>query len=264
MNEGIVPPADWQRLTKQLGLGVTLPSTDGFPPDPRPRRPAGVGGGLRWDAPLHSGSPAGRAGDSSHSRRLGRRRHLHRHRRRLLPGPAGYRAQRATGGSGPPGLEGRSRPGHRGDQGRGHQTARAGGRPTEAPSICEPPASDRSRALGVERIDLYQLHAPDPKVPSGGQCWRARRPPAAGKDPVDRALQRVGGPDPGGRGHRSDHQRAEPPEPILSRGAGRGRGGVLCRARDWISWRTARPAEGGSTTSCRPTRCFSRWRPGLV
>ena len=39
------------------------------------------------------------------------------------------------------------------------------------------------RALGVDRIDIYQLHAPDPDVPFEESVGRAGRPPPRGEDP---------------------------------------------------------------------------------
>ena len=43
--------------------------------------------------------------------------------------------------------------------------ARASGRATRAPSACKECCEGSLRRLKVDRIDLYQLHSPDPEVP---------------------------------------------------------------------------------------------------
>ena len=67
------------------------------------------------------------------------------------------------------------------------------GRPEHLRAACE-----RSlEALGVERIDLYQLHAPDPKVPLEESVGALAELQRRGQDPLGRALQRVRAADPG-------------------------------------------------------------------
>ncbi len=144
-------------------------------------------------------------------------------------------------------------------------------RPEQLRAACE-----RSlRALGVDRLDLYQLHAPDPRVPladSVGELCAASR---GGQAPLDRAVQREPAPDSRGTGHHPDHFGAEPPESVFPGVAGRGCGGVLRGAGDRVpgvqpdgrgppdenaacTSRAGRRSPGAS--GCRPTRWCSRGR----
>ena len=56
------------------------------------------------------------------------------------------------------------------------------------------------RRLGVERIDLYQLHRIDPNGAARRPARRADPAAAGGKDPPPRAVRGDGGADPGGLG----------------------------------------------------------------
>jgi aryl-alcohol dehydrogenase-like predicted oxidoreductase len=47
---------------------------------------------------------------------------------------------------------------------------------------------DSCRALSVERLDLYQLHAPDPRTPLSTSVRAAGRPEARGADRGDRSV----------------------------------------------------------------------------
>ncbi len=86
-------------------------------------------------------------------------------------------------------------------------------RPESLRAACE----GSLRRLGLERIDLYQLHLVDERVPveeSIGALAELRR---AGQDPRHRGLQRRRGPAGAGPCDGGDRQRAEPLQPRASR-----------------------------------------------
>ena len=66
------------------------------------------------------------------------------------------------------------------------------------------------RRLRLERIDLYQFHRPDPKVPLRRVDRRARRAAAGGEDPPHRRFERHGRAARGGARDRADRLGAEP------------------------------------------------------
>ena len=77
------------------------------------------------------------------------------------------------------------------------------------------------RALGVERIHLYQLHVPDPRVAARNQRAGTRRAEARRAHRVDRPVQRERGTDRRGQAHHRDRdgpgraqrlERRQPPE----------------------------------------------------
>ena len=87
----------------------------------------------------------------------------------------------------------------------------ADGRARHLAAACE--AS--RRALGLERVHLYQLHAPDPRVPLATSV-RALAPEGR-PDRAHRPGQRVAGPAPGGARDRRDRVRAGRAEPLAGR-----------------------------------------------
>ena len=92
-------------------------------------------------------------------------------------GSARHRTQRAAHRAGARGLARTPCGRDRRDQGRRGPARRALGERRESGP---PPGREQEqslRALGIERIDLYQLHAPDPRVPlaeSVGELARLR------------------------------------------------------------------------------------------
>ena len=69
------------------------------------------------------------------------------------------------------------------------------------------------RRLKLERIDLWQLHRIDPKVPVEESLGADQEAPAAGQDPARRSQRSEAARDrPGPQGHRH-RQRAEPVQP---------------------------------------------------
>ncbi|MFI5208460.1 MAG: aldo/keto reductase, partial [Gemmatimonadales bacterium] len=81
-----------------------------------------------------------------------------------MPGRTRHRAQRAADCEGARRLERRQDGRDRRHQGRDHAIGQAWGvdaRPGSLHNACDASL----KALGVDRIDLYQLHRPDPDVP---------------------------------------------------------------------------------------------------
>ena len=84
---------------------------------------------------------------------------------------------------------------------------------------------DSLKRLGTDRIDLYQLHFPDPQHPAGRDAGRARRAGARGQGARDRVQQLLGrdargsGADQRAARHRPLRERAErvQPAPALAR-----------------------------------------------
>ena len=116
---------------------------------------------------------------------------------------------------------------------------RALGRPEYLRQQCELSL----RHLGLERIDLYQLHRIDPRVAVEDQLGELVAAPARGQDPAHRAV----------RGHR------------------RGTGGgprvtnIVAACRTCTTWPTARPRRCSTTprrTASGSSR-GSRWRPAI-
>ena len=188
------------------------------------------------------------------------RRHVHRHRRLLRPVDSRGADQ---GGAAPV----RRRSGHR-DQGRpraaGPGQLDAGRLPEYLRQQCEMSL----RRLGVERIDLFQLHRIDPAVPLedqvGGQGAAGR-----GQDPPHRAVRGHGRRDQGRPRGRRDRHRAEPLQPRRPQRRGRAR---LLRGRGHrlhpvVPARDRRAGQGGRPARARPPsdparrRRSSRW-PG--
>ena len=148
-------------------------------------------------------------------------------------------------------------PGDRARRHRGHQRRRGParrplGERRHARRIFAPPATARSLALGVERIDLYQLHAPDPGVPLADSVGALARLQRGGQVRWVGLSNVSGGPDPGGAGHRADHHGPEPAESVLSGSTGGRRRAILRRAGNRVSGlqphrrRAAQPQAAGA------------------
>jgi aryl-alcohol dehydrogenase-like predicted oxidoreductase len=76
-------------------------------------------------------------------------------------------------------------------------------------------ACDRSlKALGIDCIQLYQLHAPDPNA-LRGQCRSRGRSEAGRQDTVGRVIQRDRSRDRTGCVHSARHDGPESLEPVL-------------------------------------------------
>ena len=91
----------------------------------------------------------------------------------------------------------------------------AAGRSTAARPTSSRRATGRCKALGVERIGLYQHHRPDPKVPYEETIGRAQGPVRRRQDRDGGHLERRPGADPA----RPRHPRrpaGERPEPVLA------------------------------------------------
>ena len=65
------------------------------------------------------------------------------------------------------------------------------GRATRGPEHLKECCEASLRRLKLDRIDLYQLHSPDPQVPLRGLGRRAEGAAGRGQDPAHRHLQRV-------------------------------------------------------------------------
>ena len=76
---------------------------------------------------------------------------------------------------------------------------RTSGRWTAGPSICSRQRRSKPRNLGVEQIDLWQLHRIDPKVPRDGAVRRDQAAARRGHHPLCRPERGVGRGDRGGR-----------------------------------------------------------------
>ena len=125
------------------------------------------------------------------------------------------------------------------------------------------------RHLGVERIDLLQLHRIDPKVSARGSDRRARRPAVRGQDPAHRPVRGQRRADRRGPEDRPDRLRAEPLQP--GGPGGRRRAGLRRDARTSPSFRGSRWPPASSRppaarwpswpSSMTPPHPSSRW-PG--
>ena len=120
------------------------------------------------------------------ARRLrGRRRQLHRHRRRLLAVGARQRRRRVGDDHRP--LDGRARqPRRHGHRDQGRQDRRPQG--LSAATI-RAAAEDSLRRLGTDRIDLYYAHDDDPATPLEETLARVRRAGPGGQGALRRGVQ---------------------------------------------------------------------------
>ena len=175
------------------------------------------------------------------------RRRLHRHRRLV-------RAAR-----------------QRGDHRRG-AARRTGSRSSSPPrpACCAPaPASGRSvgkpeylrqsvelslRRLELERIELFQLHRIDPRLPGRRPDRPAQADAGRGQDRHDRPLRGLRRRDRGGRQDRRDRQRPEPVQPHEP--AVRGRPRLL---RDAAASPSSRGSRSPTATWRRPTARSTTW-----
>ena len=87
------------------------------------------------------------------------------------------------------------------------------------------------RALGVERIQLYQLHAPDPRTPLSTSVRALAALQRDGWIERDRVVQRQRGADPGGAADRRDSCGAGRAERLARRRPSERRRPVLPRPR---------------------------------
>ena len=128
-------------------------------------------------------------------------------------------------------------------------------RPPGAPACC---LRSLASCTGVDRIDLYQLHVPDPRVPLAESVGTLAD------------LQREGKVRWMGLSNVSvaEIREAEAVAPVTMFRTGSTRSFGKPSAREWWlaarsresgSWPTALPAAGGSTGSCRPIPCSSPW-----
>ena len=132
------------------------------------------------------------------ARGVRRGRHPARHRRRVLLGR--HASAATTSGSIAralstwPGDRSRITVATKGGMTRPDGRWETDGRAKHLTAACE----HSRRALGVERIDLYQLHAPDPRSAAGDERPRAGRVETRRRDRRDRPLQRDRRSDRGG------------------------------------------------------------------
>ena len=128
------------------------------------------------------------------------------------------------------------------------------GRPEHLRAACERSLA----ALGVERIDLYQLHAPDPKVPLAESVGALADLQREGKirwvGLSNVSVPQIREAEIGGAGD----QRAEPAQPVLPGSVGGRRGGLLRGAGNRVPgvqphrWRAAQPKVTGAIPSSSP------------
>ena len=175
----------------------------------------------------------------------------------VLPRRARHRPQRAAHRRGAQRLARRPLACHRRDQGRRGPTRRALGAPMAVPAHLRAACERSLRALGVERIDLYQLHAPDTRGAVRRERRRAGRAAARGQGALGRPLQRLGRADRAGarRSCRSPRYRTGSIRSSGSRWTAESFG--IARSRGSGFWPTVPPAAAGSTSSSRRTRCVA-------
>ena len=101
------------------------------------------------------------------------------------------------------------------------------GRPEYLRAACEASL----RALGTDRIDLYQFHRPDPERALRRIDRRVQGAPGRGQGPLGGHLQRHRRPARGGAGHRRRRLGAEPALAGLHVADRQGRGAGLHRSR---------------------------------
>ena len=147
--------------------------------------------------------------------------------------------------------------GRRGHEGRGGPDRTGGGTPTGVRAHLRAACERSLTALRLERIDLYQLHAPDPKVPFAesvgamAELQREGKVRWIGLSNVSVAQIRAAAVD---RAHR---HRSEPAESVFPGGALRRGSAVLRRATESVFSPTVPPEADASTGSSRPILCVA-------
>ncbi len=209
-------------------------------------------------------------------RRAGRR--LHRHRRQLRTA-----RERGAHRRGAAPLPGRPRDRHQGRAAAARPPA--AGPPTDGRRTCAQALEGSLRTLRLERIDLYQLHRPDPEVPyeeSVGALAELRREGKIRHIGVSNVTRRRAAPRPAGDRDRRGAEPLQPARPALRRpgrhlrarrarlpalGAGRRRatsattssptspGGTACRRI-----RSSSPGCWRARRRCCRSRGPARWR----
>ena len=186
------------------------------------------------------------------------RRHAHRHGRRLLPRPARHRPQRAADRPGARRL-GRDRAEcHRRHQGRRRPARRRAGTPTAARAPSRGVrALARARWASSGSISTSSTR-PIPRVPFADSVGAMARAARGGEGPLDRAVQRLGGPDPRGPGASPRSPRCRTASIRSSGSRWRGGRAVLRGAGDRVSGVQPDGRRPARRASCPRIPCWRR------